>query len=754
GGGGGGGGGVLLGETSSTAYRGDRGKEAYDHSLLPHAPVGAEANVLPDWAAISGAAVILNKPLITGSNTGDETQASITALGFVVGGGGGGGETQASIEALGFVIGPHTSGTGSTEYLHLADYPQPDLGDKISAAAIDSATTGKTVIITKAEWDGQTYANPIVLINAGASLDFPVNTSATYTGTGRALSIIKSDIVVRNYGVNLGSQPATDGIEIGGGTSAVVDVLLDRYSVNGATRHGMNIRGGNAGTYNNTFREGRITNAGIRAVRIGTTGTATPNSNKFDSLTANGSGVRLDGGYGNLFEDVYVQNITNGTPAVQATAGTNTFNSLVIDGDSDLGLQLDGGVTTFFGIKNNAVVKNTDGLGKYVGTDDAGNVFAEMLNATHATFTPAGEATFEIDYEYINNQRSVTLAPSPGEGSTLPVELVLKSNDGDNALTVHRAGDVTLNHNLTVAGLINNRNLVTDGLQLDNNTIAITQKGSLTDVATNTEALLTRAEDSVVMVYVNSAQRDADVDRPIGTYAWLLSNGNYHKYDGAAWQASTQPNIVNYIGTEAYATVVAALPTGRNYIYYDVDEPIAGGGGGGVSEYQIKWAGRATLNLDQRWVMQDLEGSNDMQWNHNSGTGIAPSYGSINNAEMVEAGAKAVSLSIALYSQHVDVGDIEIYIAVRHPTAPASWNAGVNGGTAYTETVIYNDLFMTPAVGAAMAGAITLRHAKIIDIPDVIVSELSEIVMAIRPTTAMAANRNVFFETIMTMENN
>jgi hypothetical protein len=37
-------GGLTLGETDSTAYRGDRGKIAYDHSQSAHAPVDAEAN--------------------------------------------------------------------------------------------------------------------------------------------------------------------------------------------------------------------------------------------------------------------------------------------------------------------------------------------------------------------------------------------------------------------------------------------------------------------------------------------------------------------------------------------------------------------------------------------------------------------------------------------------------------------------------------------------------------------------------------
>ena len=37
---------LALGETSSTAYRGDRGKVAYDHSQTAHAPSSAQANVI------------------------------------------------------------------------------------------------------------------------------------------------------------------------------------------------------------------------------------------------------------------------------------------------------------------------------------------------------------------------------------------------------------------------------------------------------------------------------------------------------------------------------------------------------------------------------------------------------------------------------------------------------------------------------------------------------------------------------------
>lgn len=57
---------LSLGETSTTAYRGDRGKLAYDHSLVAHAPASAEENVQSDWniTDISSDAYIANKPIV------------------------------------------------------------------------------------------------------------------------------------------------------------------------------------------------------------------------------------------------------------------------------------------------------------------------------------------------------------------------------------------------------------------------------------------------------------------------------------------------------------------------------------------------------------------------------------------------------------------------------------------------------------------------------------------------------------------
>lgn len=51
-----------LGETSTTAYRGDRGKVSYDHAVSAHAVQNAQQNVQSDWDAPSGDAFIRNKP--------------------------------------------------------------------------------------------------------------------------------------------------------------------------------------------------------------------------------------------------------------------------------------------------------------------------------------------------------------------------------------------------------------------------------------------------------------------------------------------------------------------------------------------------------------------------------------------------------------------------------------------------------------------------------------------------------------------
>ena len=54
---------IALGELSSTAYRGDRGKIAYDHSQSAHAPSNAQANVI-ETIKVNGTALTPNSKAV------------------------------------------------------------------------------------------------------------------------------------------------------------------------------------------------------------------------------------------------------------------------------------------------------------------------------------------------------------------------------------------------------------------------------------------------------------------------------------------------------------------------------------------------------------------------------------------------------------------------------------------------------------------------------------------------------------------
>ena len=83
---------LALGETASTAYRGDRGKTAYDHSQSAHAPADAEKNVQSDWNETDGNSdtFIKNKPAIpkavtkTVQTLSDAASKSFTVTGYIL----------------------------------------------------------------------------------------------------------------------------------------------------------------------------------------------------------------------------------------------------------------------------------------------------------------------------------------------------------------------------------------------------------------------------------------------------------------------------------------------------------------------------------------------------------------------------------------------------------------------------------------------------------------------------------------------
>ena len=64
---------LALGETPSSAFPGDKGKKAYDHSQAAHAPANAQKNVQSDWneSNTGSDAYIKNKPASLPANGGD-----------------------------------------------------------------------------------------------------------------------------------------------------------------------------------------------------------------------------------------------------------------------------------------------------------------------------------------------------------------------------------------------------------------------------------------------------------------------------------------------------------------------------------------------------------------------------------------------------------------------------------------------------------------------------------------------------------
>ena len=69
---------LALGETAATAYPGNKGKVAYDHSQSPHAPVDAEKNVQGDWSVVDEGsdAFIKNKPTSMAPNAHKASHAT------------------------------------------------------------------------------------------------------------------------------------------------------------------------------------------------------------------------------------------------------------------------------------------------------------------------------------------------------------------------------------------------------------------------------------------------------------------------------------------------------------------------------------------------------------------------------------------------------------------------------------------------------------------------------------------------------
>jgi hypothetical protein len=189
---------LALGATSSTAYRGDRGTTAYDHSQTSHAPSGAEANV----SGNSGNAAVYDNggtPTLKSGITAAEMRTAIGAgtSSLVVGTSGGTAlEGDTTIISLGSTSSTaHRGDHGATAYTHSQashapsdanNYTLPStvIHESELSNAVDSTstTTGANVAGVKLAYD-----------RAWATVDHAHNAS-TLTGSTLASGVTASSL--------------------------------------------------------------------------------------------------------------------------------------------------------------------------------------------------------------------------------------------------------------------------------------------------------------------------------------------------------------------------------------------------------------------------------------------------------------------------------------------------------------------------------------------------------------------------------
>lgn len=127
--------GVSLGETSTTAYRGDRGKTAYDHSQLttgnPHNVTAAQAGADPSGSAAAAQAFAIQRANHTGTQLADTISNFNTAVQTLI---------DASVAGL-------LDLKGATDCSANPNYPSASKGDAyyVSVAGKIGGASGKSV---------------------------------------------------------------------------------------------------------------------------------------------------------------------------------------------------------------------------------------------------------------------------------------------------------------------------------------------------------------------------------------------------------------------------------------------------------------------------------------------------------------------------------------------------------------------------------------------------------------------------------
>jgi len=186
-----GGGGVALGETSSTAYRGDNGKIAYDHSQSQGNPHNTTTSDISEGTKLFFTEPRVNQTVLTGLNTSTATPALATdqllaAIGKLqaqinnVGSGGSGGITWVDVTTIAGTamqpIGATLDLTKTKIYLAKKDGQLWIKGYFKLATNISSPNTGVVFRITDPNWFVDADHN-IQIFPATFVLYNPINTN-------------------------------------------------------------------------------------------------------------------------------------------------------------------------------------------------------------------------------------------------------------------------------------------------------------------------------------------------------------------------------------------------------------------------------------------------------------------------------------------------------------------------------------------------------------------------------------------------
>ena len=146
-----GGGGVALGETSSTAYRGDRGKIAYDHSLSQGNPHNTTTSDIVEGTKLFFTEPRVNQTVLTGLNT--TNPAPVTA-------------TDALLAAIGKLQAQINAGSGSFNWV-----------DVTTIAGTEMPSSGATLDLTRtkiylAKKDGQLWIKGYFKLSANITYPY------------------------------------------------------------------------------------------------------------------------------------------------------------------------------------------------------------------------------------------------------------------------------------------------------------------------------------------------------------------------------------------------------------------------------------------------------------------------------------------------------------------------------------------------------------------------------------------------------